>query len=163
VTEPEVRQPAPAAHGSALMSLRARRQAGEAKLFTDLAVPRYDPPVFVRFRPIPQARLSSLLKKQRNDKSPEAGLLSNLAVLAECVEGVFVHDDNGEPIAPDGGSEWPKFDDDLAAMLGVDGGRAADVIRALYFTDGDVAATADRIIEWSGYSEKNVSEATQGE
>jgi hypothetical protein len=137
---------------SPLARLLAAQQEARKTLYLDLQVPRLPYPVFVRYAPLPQDRIEALTKKFRNVKKDRA-VLSDAALLAEACMGVFVHDEDGEPVSIDPDSDvWPKFDDHLADLLGVEATSAADTVRALYLTDGDVISTAVRVVEWSGYS-----------
>lgn len=155
----------PAADSSVLTSLRDRRQAALAEAHLDLAVPRLDPPVYVRFKPIDDSRFNALMKRFEKYKGNDRNVVHNASILAECCLGVFeVIDGEKVSIDPaDRDGDWPRFDPQLAQLLGQDlEPRAADVVRGLYVTDGDVIATAGKLAEWSGYSLADLEELTAG-
>lgn len=162
-----------AAPGSPLFNLRATREAGRAKLFTDLPVPRWaenGTRLCVRYGPLSQGRMEALAKGAERSKDPEKAVRLNARVLAEAAQGVFVivgedPENPGELIrvgadqsSPDATDpvNWPRFDDHLAASLGLQAGLpAADLVRELFFTDGDLVSTANRLVAWSGYVTNN--------
>lgn len=154
----------PAAPTSALAGIRDRRQKVVAELFTDLEVPRYDPPIYVRFGPIPDTRIEALNKQTAKSKDPAKNVVANAVALAEVCLGVFeVIDGEKVSVDPENRSsdpgDWPRFNDHLAALLGLEGAtKAADVVRGLYATDGDLLSTSGRVTEWSGYSLDGVDE-----
>lgn len=135
---------------SGLARLKETRKAALETLHLDLSVPRLDPPVVVRFRPLTQAEIKTITKRFASNKTADSVILHNAALLAEACLGVFGLDENGEPVEdPD---DWPGFDETLAEILGLDGASSAvDVVRGLYLTDGDVSSAADRLVEWSGW------------
>lgn len=144
----------PAAEGSVLADLRTRRERAKAALTTDLEVPRLDPPVYVRFKPPTQARIDAANQRARNGNDKDATVLANAIVIADSCVGVFEIID-GEKVSvdpTDRDGTWPLFDKRLARLLGVPAGRAADVVRALYLTDGDVLSTSAKLAEWSGFA-----------
>lgn len=144
----------PAAAGSALARLRDRRKAASERLHLDLAVPRYDPPIYVRFRPVTQPELESIERRFKGSKDPDKNVHRHAALLAETCVGIFERNDQGaeQGLDPDSPGVWPRFDDALAGLLEADVDTAVDTVRALYLTDGDVIATAGRVTEWSGYA-----------
>lgn len=160
----------PAAPGSPLFSLRAVRERRRAKLYVDLPVPRWADPVdgnpgtrlFVRFGPVSQSRVERLSKMTEKSRDPEKNVRLNASLLAEFCLGIYVLvDDDGaevavgvDPSADDASDpdQWPRFDDALAESLGLQSGLpAGDLVRATYFTDGDLMSTANRLTQWSGY------------
>jgi hypothetical protein len=150
----------PAAAGSVLSSLRARRDAAKKGLHLDLAVPRLDPPVYVRFAPVAQAQIDRAQKRHEKSKDVDKSVIVNAVLLADACRGVFEIID-GEEVSVDDrdrDGDWPLFDERLAELLGADVTKAADVVRALYLTDGDVIATAEKLAEWSGYSAEDLEE-----
>lgn len=154
----------PAAPSSVLTGLRERRQQVVNKLFIDLVVPRYDPPIWVRFGPISDTRVGAINKQAEKSKDPEKNVVANAVGLADVCLGVFeVIDGEKVSVDPDDRdpdpANWPKFDDRLAGLLGLPGTKkAADVVRGLYLTDGDIIATSSKVAEWSGYSLDGVEE-----
>lgn len=158
--------PRPAAPGSALASLRARRDAATATLWIDLEVPRYDPPVYVRYTPLALARIRQVERRHEKYKGPDRDLRTNAVLLGEACAGVWTRDADGEPVSIDPSDPhgpWPCFDARLAelleepASLGV-----VDVVRALYVTDGDLVATGAKVSDFSGYTADDLREAEQG-
>jgi hypothetical protein len=133
-----------------LARLAEARKAALATLHLDLQVPRLDPPVVVRVRPITNAEVAAITRRFRGNKTPDAPVMHNAAIIAEACLGVFGLDENGEPVEDE--ADWPRFDEELAEILGLDGASSAvDVVRGLYLTDGDVASAADQIVLWSGF------------
>ncbi len=139
----------PAATGSALAGLRDRRDAARKKLHLDLAVPRLDPPVYVRFAPVPQERITRVARQHKDSKARDVEVVVNAVHLASACIGVFGEVDGKPEGDPD---SWPRFDAQLAEILGLPADtRPVDIVRDLYLTDGDVLAIGSRLLEWSGY------------
>lgn len=139
--------------GSALNGLLARRKKALAGLPIDLRVPRYDPPIFVRFRPLEPEDVEGTEKRFRNLKSKDKTTIRNAAVLVEACLGVFEKDDDGEPVGLNGETDeakWPKFDYRLAELLEIDTKEAIDTVRELYLTGYDIVSTATKLLEHSG-------------
>lgn len=155
----------PAAPGSALASLRDRRAQGLKKLFVDLPVPRYDPPIYVRFKPMAAARITAISKRFEKSKDPDKDVLANAVTLAEACIGIFQLDAGGAEVSVDvehPNDDWPRFDTTLGGMLGIEVAQAVEAVRGLYLTDGDVIATAGKLTEWSGYTVDELEERVQG-
>lgn len=157
----------PAAAGSPMASLRARREALTKRLHVDLQVPRYeDPAVFVRYRPLTQAEIDAAMGRHEKSKDPDKTATVNAALLAAACVGVFQVGADGREasvIVDNLDGEWPRFDERLAAELGLpDATTAATVVRALYFTDGDVIAAASALTAWSGYSQEKLEREHEG-
>lgn len=157
---PAVDERRPAASGSPLSSLRARRDTARQRLHLDLEVPRMDPPVYVRYSPLPHGRITAITKRFEKSKDADRDVLANAAILAEACQGIYEVIDGREVSVDDRDrdGDWPRFDDRLAELLGITAGKASDVVRGLYLTDGDVIATASRLAEWSGYSAAELEE-----
>jgi hypothetical protein len=146
-----------AAPGSLLASLRGSREEAEEKLYIDLRVPRHSHEIWVRFKPIPATEVERVAKMIEKAKDPEVSIRANAGVLANACLGIF------GPIEKDDPDLWLRFDEDLAKALGKpDLIRAADVVRALYLTDGDVLSTAAKVTEWSGYADQESTEEFEG-
>jgi hypothetical protein len=155
-----------AAPSSGLARLRARREAAAAKLHLDLPVPRMDPPVYVRFTPVPAPALTRMQRKFRDYKGDDGDLRLNASLIAQACVGIFERDADGVPVGLNGAHDpagWPRFDPELATGLGLqaDAGAVATVL-ALYLTDGDVLATGAKLGEWSGFSGAQLLEDEQG-
>ncbi|WOF23843.1 hypothetical protein N8K70_03945 [Microbacterium betulae] len=149
----------PAAPTSGLASLRKQREQIKASLHLDLLVPRYDEPVYVRYTAPTKAQINRI--NDRAKKSRDKDALAEAALLAECAVGVFQKDDAGKPIGQP--EQWPKFDKDLAEYLGEPKlERAVDVVRALFFTDGDIIAQAAALGRWAGFAEEQAVEEYEG-
>lgn len=159
-TDGAQREERPAAAGSQLASLRDRRAAAAKQLYLDLPVPRLEPEVFVRFAPVEQAQIDRINKRHEKSKDREKTVKINAVVLAEACRGIFeVIDEQEVSIDPaDREGDWPRFDEKLADLLGLDSTGAVDVVRGLYLTDGDVIATATKLADWSGYSITDLEE-----
>lgn len=160
---------APAAQGSPLAGLRARRQKITEGLTLDLVVPRWDEdggdPVYVRFRPLDSTEIATAQKRVSKSKDPAVIVGVNAGLLALACQGVFTVVDGEEvsidPADPHG--EWPKIDEQLGELLGVDHPtRVVDVARGLYFTDGDLLGHAGRLSEWSGFKAADVDREYEG-
>ena len=158
-----------AAPGSPLASLRDRRSKARNDLFLDLPVPRYDPPIFVRFKPLEQTKIAAGQKEiDVRKKDRDVLLRVNAGFIATACLGVFeVVDGEKVSVDPDTRStdpeDWPKFGPELAALLGEeDTDRAVEVVQALYLTDGDILATAAEIAAWSGYSGEQLDQDFEG-
>lgn len=159
----------PAAPGSMLASLRERRAKAKEELFLDLPVPRYDPPLYVRFKPLDQSALvagQKLIDAGKKDR--EVVTKVNAGYLAGACLGLFeVADGEKVSIDPDDRStdpgEWPTFGPRVAELLGEPGlARAVDVVRSLYLTDGDIIATAGELAVWSGYTGEKLEAEFEG-
>lgn len=145
-------------------ALRDRREQAKAELFTDLKIPRYDPPIYVRFKPVPQARIDGMNKAAEKSKAKDATVAANAAILADATIGVFeVIDDQKVSINPsDREGEWPRFDSDLAELFEVRATKAADVVREVYMTDGDIIATVTQLGVWSGFNLDDIQADFEG-
>ena len=147
--------PAAPVKSAALSSLAEKRKRMHDTLYTDLKVPRWeDPEIFVRFKPISVTLTEAAIDKRRESKVPEWLLLANADILVMACEGVYATLDGDQDTkyslrsgAEDG--PWTKFDADLATALGIPPLGAADVAKALYFTDGDLLNTAAELTNWS--------------
>jgi hypothetical protein len=150
-----------AAPSSPLAGLRAQRQEIREKLHLDLRVPRYEDDVFVRYSPPTQAQIKRHTERAKKTRGGDTGAFVETLVLAECCQGVFQKNASGEPIGSP--EEWPKFDADLAEYLGApEAKRAVDVVKALYFTDGDIISTAAGLMKWAGFADEQVAEEYEG-
>lgn len=161
--EPHVGAP-PVPSDSPLADLRKRRQAALETLYLDLKVPRWDedggPAVYVRYAPIdPAAAIKAVQKRSKARPRPDDyQLLATIDVLLGACRGVYAVE--GDPAdgqvtrysLRDGDpyGEWTRFDHDLANTLGIEHERAVDIVRGLYFTDGDILGAYAQLSEWSG-------------
>jgi hypothetical protein len=170
VTE-TVTEPTPDDSATQLGRIRARRQAIVKDLHLDLKVPRWDdegdfPPVYARYRPIPISRLQKLAARAEQDKHDDAVMLAEAALLVELCDGVFMvqdgqrvsFDPQGEP------DDWPKPGPRLAAVLGLDGDLGSpEVLRKLYFTDGDLVEASRTLQVFSQRAAEEADKQLLGE
>lgn len=135
-------------------SLKARREAAVEDLHLDLKIPRYDPPIYVRFKPVEQKRIDAMRAAVEKGKAKDKTVAANAALLAEATIGLFeIVDGEKVSIDPsDRDGEWPVFDMRLAELFEVQAVKAAEVVRAVYLTDGDIIATVMQVGDWSGYN-----------
>lgn len=161
--------PAPAS--SPLGSLRERRKKRRETLKYDLRVPGYDPEVFVRFKPVAQAKLVAATKRADKSKSPDALALANAALLIDACLGVFQLDSDGTPVSIDPDNlthdeaDWPKFDDRLGQLLADEGeilGSATSVCRALYENDMALSRHTNMLLEWSQSMNEDLDREHEG-
>lgn len=163
--EPETTEQTPAPEGSVLATLRERRERVQAALVKDLAVPRYDPPIYVRYKPLPSRRLNAANKQAAASSDKDAEVIANAGILAEVCVGVF-EVVNGREVSIDPESrdgELLRFADRrLAELLGVKAGKASEVVRALYATDGDIISTVNDLGVWSGFAREQLERDSEG-
>lgn len=149
----------PAAFGSALADLRDRREKALRRLHLDLRIPRLDPPVYVRFKPVERPVIEDANKKAAESKDRDWAVIANAFVLAHACVGVFGEVDGKPEGTPE---DWPRFAD-LAELVDLPAASTAtEVIRKLYLTDGDVIAAADRLTTWSAQVEQRTEEEFSG-
>lgn len=154
----------PAAPGSVLDRVRKARKKALRELTLDLQVPRLDPPVYVRFKPVQLPQLDAANKRAAElarAKDPDAEVIANAIVLTHACVGVFGTVDGKPHGAPD---SWPRFGDpDLTEALDLpEGATAVDAVRALYLTDGDIVSTASELNGWSAPAIRRLDEDTAG-
>jgi hypothetical protein len=155
--------------------LRDRRQAAHSKLHLDRRVPRLDPPVFVRFKPLEQPTIDAAQKAIEKGKDPRRSVVANANALATACIGIYELDEQGEKRSPliDDDRDWTevRFDQGLAAELLTEEQResgapipdkAAAVVQMLYLTDGDIVSEAGELTEWSGYASRDGDEDWSG-
>lgn len=158
-------QPVPAADGSELSSLRSRRARVREQLHFDLEVPRYDPPVLVRYKPVPQEKIEQTFERTKKMRGKDRTAVTNAIILAGACIGVFeVIDGEEVSVDPDDrAGEWPTFGPRLAGILGEPmAKKASDVVRALYLTDGDLISTAQELAALSGYAQDQIERDSSG-
>ena len=150
-----------AAPGSALADLRARRDKAKEALHLDLRVPRLPgAPVYVRFGPVPRAVIEDANKRAAESKDRDWAVIANAFVLAHCCIGVYAEVDGKPQGSPD---TWPKFDADLAEILGLPtDSNATTIIRGLYLAEGDIIAAAETLSRWSAQVEQRAAEEFSG-
>jgi hypothetical protein len=163
-------EPAPT---SALARLQAKRKDAGRNVdrHVDLLVPDSDD-VYVRFCYLEPDEVAAIRKRvvgKQNRDRPGDALRINTAILVEACRGVFVREsrDRLVSIDPDNPStdpaDWPRFDPRLAALLGVDGGGAAEVAHALLGEPWAVMSMAAEYNDWLTPVTEQLDEAHQGE
>ena len=166
--DPDISEPGeiPAAPRSGLAAIRGKRAEAVKALHIDLPVQRseevFGQTVFVRCRPYTDAERKAVTKRVEKLKSKADEVAENASLLAKCTLGIFTADERDNP------DEWMRFDRELAALIldedesEVSVATAAEVVRLLYLTDGDILSSAAKLTEFSGYSLEELDEATSG-
>ena len=161
-TPPAIPDEQPKPPSTALKALKARREQLQKDLFIDLQVPRWDDPeIFVRYGPMDPTAAEKAIDTRRQSKAPDFMVWANADVLARSCIGVFACLDGDyetkyslNPDNPEG--PWTRFDPALARALGLITDAAADVVRGLYQTDGDLINAASALTEWSGHASRKL-------
>jgi hypothetical protein len=151
----------PAAPQSALAGIRRRHQERTARgneEITTLLVPRSDPPVFVRYAEVTSRSREKVREQLAEREIPEADyeyeahllhLVRACRGIGEVVDGQFRSlDPDGKPLV---------FGDRLREMLELTEAEAPiaqDLVKVLYGTEGDIYATAMKLITWSGFNQQ---------
>lgn len=171
---------------SPLGSLKKRRAQIADKLFLELKVPRWDTPdadgergpeIWVRYRPAAPsgaAKKAEQFNRMGGKKPDDWAVQLNAQVLVQCCEAVYAVQGD----APEEGEEdarpkislregdpygtLTKFDPDLADALGIENANAQAVVRKLYFTEGDLIAAANKLMEWSGVANDEAEDGFLG-
>lgn len=134
-------------------------------------VPRTtDPEIWVSYRPVePDAITAAIEKRQKQAKhskkaKTETVLNANADVLVEHCEGIYWLDADGKEhsLDPDD-DDWPRFDQRLARLLGVETDSAIETCKALFSTHADLVAHAGNLARQSGLSDEDLQERIQGE
>lgn len=165
---------APGTPQSPLDLLKGRRKDLEAKLFLDLAVPRWEDivgkTIWVRYKPADvslwgeaqRTREAAHLAKKKRDGhgDPKWAIKANADVLVAACVGVYFLEPGEEPLHDeDFPADLPTFSDP-ALSTALDAPRnAVGTVLKLYGTDADVLLAANQIIMWSGESSKEAGEA----
>lgn len=164
---PDVSQPSLT---SILSQLGERREQIRMRETLDLPIPRWsDPEIIVRYRPIEHAQIRRA--QQAVEKAPkrdqfEAEVNGNIDLLIRGCDSVVARIDGQDyslkPGEPKG--EFTKFDKDLAENLGLaEDATARQVVRKIFFTDGDIMSHAAGLVQWSGYRETEADSELAGE
>lgn len=180
----------PAAPGSPLANLRQIRQAKLNKLHLDLKVPRWDEGdqplhLVVRYHPVSASQAMNAVEKRQASKAEDWVILAQIDQLVSACVGVYAKvDGQAFTLAADGSGNWVSFDPanplpgewvsfsgqrapELAAALGVDldheRSKSAALVRALYFTDGDIGLACQRLSVWSAEVSPEADQEALGE
>ena len=163
-------------HLSVLGSIKERRQQIAENLHTDVKVPHWDDdgkaPIYVRYKAVPHPFIERGIRKVENAPKKQRGqveLDTNCDLLIEACIGVYIQIGEGDDgkfsldeSDPEG--EWTTFDPTLATTLGLDDrATARDVVKGLFFTDGDIFSHAAEVVEFSGYHTATTNEELRGE
>src|SRR6185437_13235262 len=138
-----------------LRSLKAARDKLINQLYIELKVPRWDnPELFVRYKAVESSRVAAQARKRAESEDPELLVLANADLLANCCVGIYaVFDGDGVRRSlrlGDEFGEWTRFDRDLMDNLEMPPySKAADAVRQIYATDGDLISAAEAVSEWS--------------
>jgi hypothetical protein len=153
-------------HASPFDGLLAKLAKAREELTLDLEVPRWHDEfgfrVVVRYAPLTPGYVTGVAQKFAKATDAERMVLVHAQCLVHCCRGVYLVEDDGTKLAfnsdnPDG--PWPRFDGesgaDLARTIGANpeaslGGSAIDVVKRLYFTEGDLLLAANELAVWSG-------------
>jgi hypothetical protein len=182
--------PVAAVPGSPLINLRAQRQTKLDQLHLDLEVPRWGDveggaAVWVRYRPVNQTKALQALERRQQSKDKAWVELANADQLIQACIGVYTKV-NGQPftLASDGSGNWISFDPDkapprewvsfsgerapeLANALGIDlsseASKAVALVRAVYFTNGDMNLACQELALWSSQVAPKADEEALGE
>lgn len=155
---------------SPLASLREKVQRAREASTVDLPIADID--VVIRFRAVD----FDVLDRNRNPGKRRDPLAANAAVLIDACVGVFTCTDDGTLVSVDPDDPDTHIDDDdkvigqpvtfssprLAELLGVDTGRAADVVAALYPRQLETARHADAVIALSRGDADQLAELALG-
>jgi hypothetical protein len=148
-----------------LASLRDRRKAIMDDMFIDIKVPRWnEPEIYVRFRPISAVTLNKKVENRRKQGGEMWSIMVNADILVDACIGIYgvMDGDIDKKFSlrlNDPTGEWTKFDSVLAEAFGMEAVRATDVVMALYLTEGDLIATANKLFEWSGIASNEADES----
>lgn len=171
-TDDGLRADEPPSRGlSILDNIAGRRQEIRESLTEDIPVPRWeDPEIIVKFAPIEHDDLNkarSVVQKAQRGARSLAEINANADILIKACRAVVARIEGQEYSLRQGDRDGDptRFDKDLAKALGLDADTATarQVVRSLYLTDGDIIATADRLVRWSGYRLQQVDQELEGE
>jgi hypothetical protein len=137
-----------------LISLKNRRQAIADDLYLDIRVPRWESPeIYVRFKPISATKLNATIERRRKTKADNWTFLANADMLVVSCIGIYAQVEGSDGKFSlrenDANGTWTKFDKDLAQALGIDANSAVESCVGLYFSEGDLLDTANKLFRWS--------------
>lgn len=150
---------------SLLSHLKERHDTIQQAQVLDLRVPRWsNPEIWVRYQPVSfdavdKARTTSGKLAPNDPKTSQIVFLAQIDALIEACVCVYAKLPDADPDAqfslrpddPEG--PFTKFDPDLAMNLGMNSqSTARQVVRALFFTDGDIVNHSNRVAKWSGWA-----------
>lgn len=138
-----------------LSDLATRKKKIVDALVTDVKVDHWDddgdPPVYVRYAPVPNAQIEAAQEASLAAKDGNAKIDANAQLLIDACRGVYQKVD-GKRVGFDGKEgSFPRFDADLAKILGLAGDPPATLIcRSLFLTEGNLLAHAQQVAVFSG-------------
>lgn len=162
----------PPARNSILGRIKSRREEIAAAQFTDIRVPRWEnPELWVRYGTLEHPfieRTFDRARKAKKENRGEAVVNSNADILIEACIGVYaIHPTTNEKVSlsPRGeDDEWTRFDPDLGETMGLStDATARQVLRTVYFTDGDILSAAGDVVRFSGYVQTDADRDLLGE
>lgn len=124
---------------------RIRRRHLSGVRTKDLAVPRFEGDIVIRYKVLPSR---TLLQITRGKKTP---LASNADLLVAACQEVFFLDDDGTlvPVSDEDHGTGPvRFDGRLADIVGLQAEQPRDVVIRLFAEDAAIGGTADRLVKW---------------
>jgi len=127
--------------GSVLAALRARASEVEADTTVDLALPYFKGLLWGRYQAVPMSRIYRTRNNQVLNPLTDAALAADV-LGAACLELLVLEDDELEPLTAPGSDFACRYDDDLAAVLGLAPAErtARSVMFALYASSGRAEA-----------------------
>lgn len=151
-----------------LANLKARREAIVEKQVFRHQVPRWeDPEIFVECKPLPHPTIRSIeIKHEKMRDRGEAEVQQNATLLVRACDRIYAVLDGKEFSLdlenPDG--PGTKFDDALAANLGLEGEVSGTMVaRTLFITEADLMVCAREYLKWVGYVDAKAAEDFSGE
>jgi hypothetical protein len=152
-----------------LTDLKARKEKLLSTRHLDVKVDGWDddgePPVYVRYGTVTNATIEAGEKAVTDAKDAPAKLAANAQVLVAACQGVFQKVDGKrvgfDPAKPDA---WPRFDKDLAKILGLAGEPPSALIcQALFLSEGNLLAHVGAVAVFSGQKIAEVDTELLGE
>jgi hypothetical protein len=171
-TKPQPNQTAdePAVHpgvGSPLALLRAKRAELKAKLYLDLAVPRWQVAgrqVWVRYGPGNPSVLTASADRRKaayKKGDPDWQVRANADLLAAACLAIYdvpIGEQPPEGDLPVLDDPYPTFTDpEFQEAMGVQR-NAAETVCTLYLTEGDLLLAANTLLDWSGLMSEKVEQ-----
>jgi hypothetical protein len=167
IPEPTPAAETPAVHAgpqSPLALLRGKREELRAKLYLDLAVPRWQVAgrqVWVRYAPGSPSGLSTNADRFKAADKPGGSdwqIRANADVLVKACIAVYDLAIGEKPSEGDLVGDFPNFgSESLADALGT-ANNAIDTCIATYLTEADLLLATSQLLDWSGQVSKKADE-----